>query len=65
MIKLGTKAFDSVTGFEGIVAARAEYLHSTSRVMLESVDSTGRPIEWWYDEERVVELTEHENTTTE
>lgn len=58
MISLGTKVRDKETGFEGIVTARAEYLYDRPRVMLEGVDNTGRPIEWWYDETRVVETEE-------
>lgn len=53
MIKLGTKVRDKETKFEGVVTARAEYLHENPRVMVEAVDNTGRPIEWWYEENRV------------
>ena len=53
MIKLGTIVKDKETGFTGTVTARAEYLYDKPRVMVESMDSTGRPIEWWYDESRV------------
>lgn len=55
MIKLGTKVRDKETAFVGIVTARAEYLYGENRIMVEAVDSTGRPIEWWYDESRVEE----------
>lgn len=45
MIKLGAKVRDKVTKFEGLVTARAEYLCDAPRVLVESVDNTGRPIE--------------------
>ena len=53
MIKLGIKVRDKVTNFEGLVTARADYLYGEPQVMVESVDTTGRPIEWWYKEDRV------------
>ena len=56
MIKLGTRVRDKETRFEGLVTARAEYLYGESQVMVEAVDSTGRPIEWWYKEDRVEEI---------
>lgn len=56
MIKLGVKVKDKETGFEGLVTARAEYLHEYPRVLVESTDTTGRPVEWWYPESRVEEI---------
>ena len=53
MIKLGTKIRDKETKFNGVVTARAEYLYDEPSVLVESIDSTGRPIEWWYKESRV------------
>ncbi len=35
MIRLGTKAKDTVTGFEGICVARTEWLNGCVRVMLQ------------------------------
>lgn len=58
MIKLGTRVRDKETKFEGLVTARAEYLYDEPSVLVESVDGTGRPIEWWYKENRVEEVTE-------
>ena len=58
MIKLGTRVRDKETKFEGIVTARAEYLYDRPKVLIENIDSTGRPIEWWYDETRVEEIAE-------
>ena len=58
MIKLGTRIRDKETKYEGIVTARAEYLYDEPSVLVESIDSTGRPIEWWYKENRVEEIAE-------
>ena len=58
MIKLGMKVRDKETNYQGIVTARAEYLYDRPRVLVENIDSTGRPIEWWYDESRVEEVAE-------
>lgn len=60
MIKLGTKVRDKETKFEGIVTARAEYLYEAPRVLVENIDTTGRPIECWYDETRVKEIIEED-----
>ena len=56
MIKLGQAVTDNVTGFTGIVTARAEYLHGTPRALVEptalpvgEVDKKGR----WIDEGRL------------
>lgn len=54
--ELGAKVADRVTDFKGLVTARAEYLYGEPRVLVESVDTTGRPIEFWYDEERLYEI---------
>lgn len=53
MINLGRLVIDPETGFKGKVTARTKYLYGEPRVMVESVDSTGRPIEWWFEESRV------------
>lgn len=58
MINLGAKVRDRETGYEGIVTARAEYLYLKPQVLVENIDSTGRPIEYWYAEERVCEIGE-------
>jgi hypothetical protein len=51
-IQLGAKVKDSLTGFVGTVTARCEYLNGGPRVMLEGNDSTGRPVEHWFNESR-------------
>jgi hypothetical protein len=60
VINLGAKVKDRETGYEGVVTARAEYLYDEPRVLVENIDSTGRPIEYWYLEERVYEISESE-----
>lgn len=55
MIKLNSKVKDKITGYSGKVTARAEYITGETRYEVESVDSTGRPTEYWYDESRLVE----------
>lgn len=53
MIELGTKAKDKQTGFVGSITARVEYLYDTPQVLLEGVDSTGRPCDYWVNESRI------------
>lgn len=58
MIKLGIQAEDIETGFTGIVTGRVEYLYNPSQVLLEGIDTTGRPVEWWVSELRVKEVVD-------
>lgn len=51
-IKLGSVVTDTTTGYTGVVTARAEYLHESPRVLVEAIDTTKRPIEWWIVETR-------------
>lgn len=51
--KLDTRVKDTVTGFVGIITARAEYSTGKLLYLTESIDSTGRPIEWWFEEDRL------------
>lgn len=46
---------DKVTGYEGKVTAVCSYYGERPQsYLVESVDSTGRPIEQWVDEQRLV-----------
>lgn len=45
---------DEVTGFEGTCTACARYLTGNDRVLIEGIDTTGRPIEEWFDIDRVL-----------
>lgn len=47
---------DELTGFEGTCTAYAVYLTGNDRVMLEGMDTTNRPIECWFDVDRVLVL---------
>lgn len=54
-IRLGCRAKDAVTGFEGTVTARFEYLNGCLRYMVEapSKEQGGKPEELVFDEERL------------
>ncbi len=58
MVRLGSKARDLVTGAEGIVTARTEWLHGCVRVLIEAVGlKDGKPIGGtWYDENRIEQI---------
>lgn len=57
-IRLGQKVKDKISGFEGIVTGRAEYLTGcTQCVVVPPVDEKGAHREpQWYDEQRLVVL---------
>lgn len=50
---LGKKVRDKVTGFEGTVTARCEYVSGSPQVCLASIDKDGNPQTTWLDEGRV------------
>ena len=54
-IKLGQKVKDSITGFEGIVVARAEYLNGCVSCQVEAKElKDGVPLQaQWFDEQRL------------
>jgi hypothetical protein len=54
-ITLGSKVRDPITGFEGIVTARTEWLYGCVRVSVQAPElKDGKPIEeQWFDETRV------------
>ena len=54
-IKLGDKVKDSITGFEGIVVARAEYLNGCVSCQVEAKElKDGVPLKaQWFDEQRL------------
>ena len=43
---------DIVTGYVGTVTGYAVYADGRELLLVESVDTTGRPIEWWHDVKR-------------
>lgn len=62
MIKLGDRVRDEVTGFEGVVLARAEALYEATlcRVHSRSVDDQGNPrVPVWFEEDRLTIIEDH------
>ncbi len=51
---IGNKVKDEVTGFVGKVTAVAVYATGETRLLVENIDTTGRPIEWWFDAKRTI-----------
>lgn len=60
--KFGEKAKDTITGYEGTIVARAEYMFGCVQLQLEGTDHNGSPKSWWFDEPRVVAIPERETT---
>jgi len=60
MIKLGDKVKDQITGYEGIVIARAEYLNGCISIRVQARNlKNGLPIEAvWFDEQRLTDKSE-------
>lgn len=53
-ISYRTKVRDVVTGYTGEVTAVGYYFERKPRTFLvEGIDNTGRPIEWWVEEHRI------------
>jgi hypothetical protein len=53
MIQVGDIAKDSITGFQGVVVGRTEWLNGCARIGLQpqSLNKDGKPIEVeWFDE---------------
>lgn len=55
-VQLGQRYRDTITDYEGTATVRSEYLHGTTRVCLEAPDDKGAPVEYWFDEPRLVEV---------
>ncbi|MBQ7563909.1 MAG: hypothetical protein IJT16_07965 [Lachnospiraceae bacterium] len=52
-----TKKKDKITGFIGTVTGKAEYYDGRrTQYLVEGIDSTGRPVEWWFDEDRLEDV---------
>ena len=61
MIKLGSKVRDTISGFEGIVTARHEYLNGCVRYSISatSLDENGKMFdEAWLDDQQVEVIEE-------
>lgn len=52
-VNLGDKVRDPVTGFEGVVTTRCEYLHGVPRVLVEAKVHDGKLNSEWFEESRV------------
>ena len=48
---------DKVTGYSGYVTAATCYFYGAreNQYLVEFTDTTGRPIEWWVTEDRLIE----------
>ena len=57
-IKLGSLAKDKITGFEGVITGRAEYLTGCNQYVLQPIcnDKTNYPAGEWFDEGRIIVL---------
>lgn len=51
---IGKIAKDTVTGYSGKVTGVAVYLTGSDRILIESIDTTNRPVDYWFDADRVV-----------
>lgn len=60
MVKLGSTVKDMISGFEGIVIARSEWLYGCNRLIVESKRlKDGKPTEGqWFDEQRIETIEE-------
>lgn len=61
MVKLGQRGKDVITGFEGLVLGKAQYLTGCNQVLLmpQSLGPDGKRREGeWFDEQRVVAVGE-------
>lgn len=54
---LGEKVVDNITGLKGTITSILLSITGSVRYMIETSDSTGRPLEWWLDEDRLVKLS--------
>lgn len=54
---LNKKVKYTINGYVGVVTAYAEYANGQERLLVEGIDTTGRPIEWWIDT-RYAEIVE-------
>lgn len=51
---LGDTVKDTNTGYHGKITARCEYITDKRNYLVENIDTTGRPIEHWVEEERLI-----------
>lgn len=58
---LGKKAKSKVSGFEGVVTARCEYLYTPARVCLTGKSENGKVPEDYWTEEADIEIVDNDN----
>jgi hypothetical protein len=61
-VKLGERYRDGISGYEGVATSRIEYLYGCVRVVLEA-GVQGKPEEFVFDEQRLVEVATEEPPT--
>ena len=50
----GQNVTDKVTGYRGIITTVGYYYGKRpAQYMVEGIDTTGRPVEWWVQEDRI------------
>lgn len=54
--ELGEKVKDNIIPFEGTIISRAEFISTTNKYCVYSIDTTGRPIEWTIEEDRLEKI---------
>lgn len=58
--EMGAKMRDKITGFAGVITARAEYPNGYFQYRLEAITSTGALAEPWFEETRLEANTKSE-----
>lgn len=58
---LGEKVKSKVSGFEGVVTARCEYLYTPARVMLTAKSKDGKVPEDYWTDEADIEIVDNDN----
>lgn len=53
---LGETVMDINTDYYGKITARCEYITDKRNYLVENIDTTGRPIEHWVEEERLIKV---------
>ena len=54
--ELGEKVKDNIIPFEGTVISRGEFISGPNKYCVTSIDTTGRPIEWTIEEDRLEKI---------
>lgn len=50
---IGKTGRDTVTGFQGLITGYWISQTGCDRLLLEGIDTTGRPVDFWADRERI------------